>query len=84
MVAPGKLDFGDGLFGRMDMTIWLLETESGLIKIPEFSFDHAFKKDSPWDEKAMRKCTSFITKLHDAYPGWVVDGELKAAILFKL
>ncbi|MCD4665565.1 MAG: hypothetical protein K8R68_09865, partial [Bacteroidales bacterium] len=84
MVVPGKLDFGDGLFGRMDMTIWLLETASGQIKIPEFSFDHAFNQDRAWDKNAMQKCTSFIKKLKEYEPDWVVPGKLKAAFVFEL
>ena len=27
MVVPGKLDFGDGLFGRVDMTVWIIPTQ---------------------------------------------------------
>ena len=84
MVVPGKLDFGDGLYGRMDMTIWILETESGKIVIPEFSFDHAFFEDRIFDDAAMQRCTTFIDKLQAAYPDWVVPGALKAAFLFDM
>lgn len=84
MIAPGKLDFGDGLQGRMDITIWILNSNSGQLKIPEFSFDHPYKTDQKWDDAAMQKCTSFIHKLYEAYPDWVVPGDLKAAYLFKL
>jgi len=44
MVVPGELDFGDGLFGRMDMTVWLIDTAEGVLSIPEFSFDHVVLK----------------------------------------
>ncbi|MBC8184078.1 hypothetical protein H8E88_23550 [candidate division KSB1 bacterium] len=83
-VAPGKLDFGDGLFGCIDMTIWLLETESGQVKIPEFSFDHPFFKDRKYNNEAMQRCTAFITKLHDAHPEWTVPGTSKTAALFEM
>jgi len=84
MVVPGKLDFGDGLYGRMDMTVWLLEGPDGIISVPEFSFDHPFSQDKTYDPVAMEKCTTFINKLNDKYPEWVVPGELKAATLFNL
>lgn len=83
MVKPGKLDFGAGLLGRMDMTVWFLETEAGVISIPEFSFDHDFIQGQEWDEAAMQKCTSFIDELYKAQPEWVVPGALKAAALFN-
>lgn len=84
MVVPGKLDFGDGLYGRMDMTVWLLEGPDGIISVPEFSFDHPFHPDKTYDPVAMEKCTTFINKLYEKYPEWVVPGELKAATLFNL
>lgn len=84
MVKPGKLDFGAGLHGRMDMTVWFLETEAGVMSIPEFSFDHDFIQGQEWDKAAMEKCTSFIDELYKANPEWVVPGALKAAALFNL
>jgi len=82
MVRPGKLDFGDDLYGRMDMTIWLVELGGNQVSIPEFSFDHPFSQDKEYDAKAMERCTSFINKLQEKYPEWVVPGKLKAAYLF--
>ena len=82
MVRPGKLDFGDGLYGRMDMTIWLVELGGELVSIPEFSFDHPFYEDKEFDSVAMQRCTSFINKLQQKNPDWVIPGKLKAAYLF--
>ncbi len=84
MVMPGKLDFGDGLFGRMDMTVWIIQTEDGKISVPEFSFDHPFSQDKKYSDEAMQKCTSFIDKLKEYKPEWVVPGVLKAAVVFDL
>ncbi len=84
MVVPGKLEFGDDLFGRMDITVWLIETENGVISVPEFSFDHPFHNDKRYNEKAMLKCTSFINKLKEYKSEWVVPGELKASVVFNL
>jgi len=84
MVVPGKLDFGDGLYGRMDMTVWALETENGTVLVPEFSFDHPFFEDRDFDAAAMLRCTTFIEKLQVASPSWVVPGALKAAEVFAL
>ncbi len=83
-VVLGDLDFGKGLHGSMDMTIWILETEAGQIKIPEFSFDHPYNLDKVWDKEAMLKCTTFINKLNDAHPEWVVPGSSKATALFEM
>ncbi len=82
MVRPGKLDFGDGLYGRMDMTIWFVELDGQQVSIPEFSFDHPFYNDKEFDAEAMERCKSFINKLQDKYPEWVIPGKLKAAYLF--
>ena len=82
MVRPGKLDFGDGLFGRMDMTIWMVELGKKQFGIPEFSFDHPFHSDKKYNEEAMNRCTIFINKLGEQYPDWIVPGKLKAAYLF--
>ncbi len=82
MITPGKLDFGDGLFGRIDMTIWNVQTENGELRIPEFSFDHSFLDDRDFEEAAMKRCESFINKLHDFKPDWTSPGALKAAFLF--
>jgi len=82
MVVPGKLDFGDGLFGRVDMTIWIVQTENGEVRIPEFSFDHPFLENREYNKEAMARCTDFIDKLQKFEPNWVVPGALKAAFLF--
>jgi len=82
MVIPGRLDFGDGLFGRVDMTIWIVQTENGELRIPEFSFDHPFLEDREYNKEAMRRCTDFIDKLQKFESSWVVPGALKAAFLF--
>ena len=82
MVRPGKLDFGDGLYGRMDMTIWLVELGGELVSIPEFSFDHPFYEDKEFDAEAMERCTSFINRLQEKNSNWVIPGKLKAAYLF--
>ena len=82
MVVPGKLDFGDGLFGRVDMTIWIVQTENGEVRIPEFSFDHPFLENREYNEEAMARCTDFIDKLQNFEPNWVAPGALKAAFLF--
>ena len=83
MVKPGKLEFGDGLFGRMDMSVWIVETEEGEMRIAEFSFDHDFLKDRQYDAEAMKRCTSFIEKLNEYKPEWSEAGKLKAAYLFE-
>lgn len=82
MVKPGKLDFGDGLYGRMDMSVWIVETEAGELRIAEFSFDHDFLKDRQYDAAAMEKCKMFIKKLNEKAPEWSAPGRLKAAFLF--
>ena len=82
MVVPGKLDFGDGLFGRVDMTIWIVQNENGEVRIPEFSFDHPFLENREYSKEAMARCTDFIDKLQKFEPNWVVPGALKAAFLF--
>ena len=82
MVVPGKLDFGDGLFGRVDMTIWIVQTENGEVRIPEFSFDHPFLENREYSKEAMARCTDFIDKLQKFEPNWVIPGALKAAFLF--
>ena len=82
MVVPGKLDFGDGLFGRVDMTIWIVQTENGEVRIPEFSFDHPFLENREYSKEAMARCTNFIDKLQKFEPNWVIPGALKAAFLF--
>ncbi len=82
MVVPGKLDFGDGLFGRVDMTIWIIQTEDGELLIPEFSFDHPFLENREYNKEAMRRCTDFIDELQKFQPDWVAPGALKAAFLF--
>jgi len=82
MVVPGKLDFGDGLFGRVDMTIWIVQTENGEVRIPEFSFDHPFLENREYSKEAMARCTDFIDKLQKFEPNLVAPGALKAAFLF--
>jgi hypothetical protein len=82
MVIPGRLDFGDGLFGRVDMTIWIVQTENGELRIPEFSFDHPFLEDREYNKEAMMRCTNFIDELQKFQPDWVAPGALKAAFLF--
>ena len=82
MVIPGRLDFGDGLFGRVDMTIWIVKTENGELRIPEFSFDHPFLEDREYNKEAMMRCTNFIDELQKFQPDWVAPGALKAAFLF--
>tara|TARA_B100000686_G_scaffold333203_1_gene398878 strand:- start:165 stop:1082 length:918 start_codon:yes stop_codon:yes gene_type:complete len=84
MITPGKLDFGDGLFGRVDITVWIIPTQDGELRIPEFSFDHPFLDGKQYDKDAMRRCTEFIIKLQQFEPDWVIAGALKAAFLFEL
>ena len=84
MVVPGKLDFGDGLYGRVDMTVWIVPTTDGEQKIPEFSFDHSFIDGRQYEQTAMGRCKDFMLRLQEYEPGWVVPGTLKAAFLFEL
>ena len=84
MIIPGKLDFGDGLFGRVDITVWIIPTQDGELRIPEFSFDHPFLDGKQYDKDAMRRCTEFMVKLQQFEPDWVIEGALKAASLFEL
>ena len=83
MIRPGKFEFGDGLKGRVDITVWIVELGGEQVKIPEFSFDHPFPEDREYSEEALRKCTTFIEKLQEKAPEWVVPGKLKAAYLFE-
>lgn len=83
MIRPGKLEFSDGLRGRIDMTVWLVDLGGRQVKIPEFSFDHPFPEDRGYKEEAMRKCTTFIEKLQEKAPDWVIPGKLKARYLFE-
>jgi hypothetical protein len=83
MIRPGKLEFGDGLKGRIDITVWIVELDGEQVKIPEFSFDHPFPEDREYSEEALKKCTTFIEKLQEKAPDWVVPGKLKAAYLFE-
>lgn len=83
MVAPGKLDFGDGLFGRVDMSVWIIPTENGELRISEFSFDHPFLDGKKYAKDAMTRCTDFMVKLQEFEPDWVISGALKAAFLFE-
>jgi len=83
MVQMGHLDFGKGLLGRMDMSVWIIVPEAGdTVLISEFSFDHDFFRDKNFDPDAMAQCRSFIDKLYEAKPDWVVPGALKAAFVF--
>ena len=84
MVTPGKLDFGDGLFGRVDMSVWIIPTKDGELRISEFSFDHPFLYGKQYDKNAMNRCTEFIVNLKEFQPSWVKPGALKAAFLFEL
>ena len=84
MVAPGKLDFGDGLFGRVDMSVWIIPTQNGELRLAEFSFDHPFLDGKPYTKEAMDRCTNFIINLQEYEPDWVILGALKAAFLFEL
>ena len=84
MVMPGKLDFGDGLFGRVDMSVWIIPTKDGELRISEFSFDHPFLNGKQYDKDAMNRCTEFIVNLKEFQPSWVKPGALKAAFLFEL
>ena len=84
MVVPGKLDFGDGLYGRVDMTVWIVPTTDGEQKIPEFSFDHSFIDGRQYEKTAMGRCRDFMLRLQEYEPGWVVPGTLKASFLFEL
>jgi|TARA_B100000035_G_scaffold146946_1_gene125234 hypothetical protein len=83
MMRPGKFEFGDGLKGRIDLTVWLLDLGGEEVRIPEFSFDHPFPEDRDYSEEALRKCTTFIDRLQEEAPDWVVPGKLKAAFLFE-
>ena len=82
-VAPGKLDFGDGLFGSVDITVWIVQTENGLERIPEFSFDHPFLENREYSKEAMTRCTDFIDKLQKFETSWVVPGASKTSFLFE-
>jgi len=82
MVKPGKLEFGDGLYGRMDMSVWIVQTEAGELRIAEFSFDHDFPRDREIDPVAMERCRGFIDRLYEKAPEWTTPGRLKAAYLF--
>ncbi|MEN8209812.1 MAG: hypothetical protein ABFR50_11245 [Candidatus Fermentibacteria bacterium] len=83
-VSPGEFDFGDGLKAEIDITVWIIEKGSGKIMIPEFSFDHDYRKDHPWSAEAMRRCTSFMKTFQTAHTDWVVPGTSKTQVLYDL
>lgn len=84
LVRPGKIDFGEGLLARVDMTVWLINYKGRQISIPEISYDHEIDESSNVSEKTMQKCAAFLEQLQVKAPDWVVGGDLKAAILYKL
>jgi hypothetical protein len=66
------------------MTVWIIPTRDGELRIPEFSFDHPFVDGKQYDKDAMSRCTEFMVKLQEFEPSWVMPGALKAAFLFEL
>lgn len=83
-IGPGSLDFGDGLVVEMDFTVWLVPTESGVISIPEFSYDHGFSDDVVYGEAALERCFEFMKHVNAHSPDWVVAGRSKSAYLYEL
>ena len=83
LYRPGKIDFGSGLFGRIDMSVWKVQVGDSLWLIPEFSYDHPFDADVVISKEAMKLNRAFLNKLRDAAPDWVVPGKLKASYLFE-
>ena len=81
-VKLGKLDFGDELYGKMSISVWVAELGLEQISIPEFSFDHPFHQDKKYNSEAMETCASFINKLNEKYPDWTAPGKSKSAHLF--
>jgi len=79
IVKPGKIDFGNGLFGRADMSVWII---NGNI-IPEFSFDHPLDNWTVIPSESVDECEAFIAALQRKAPDWYVDGRLKAAFVFE-
>ena len=78
IVKTGFIDYGNDLFGRVDMSAWII---NGNI-IPEFSYDHPLDN---WDDipsESVDECEAFIAALQQKAPDWYVDGKLKAAFVF--
>lgn len=81
-VKLGKLDFGNDLYGKMSIAVWIAELGEELVRIPEFSFDHPYPKDNEYNSEAMELCTTFIKKLKVMNPDWTAPGKSKSSYLF--
>lgn len=79
IVKPGRIDFGNDLFGRVDMSVWIFNGKM----IPEFSFDHPLDGWESVPPSSVDQCELFVGLLQSAAPEWCVDGKLKAAFVFE-
>jgi hypothetical protein len=79
VVTPGRLDFGNGLTGEVDISVWLIDDQV----IGEFSFDHSMEDMDGAPSSSVDRCESFVAHLQKAAPEWCVDGRLKATFVYE-
>jgi len=83
-ISPGKIDFGNGFECEIDIKVWILRKDEREVIIPEFSFDHSFPKQSENKDEMIEKCSSFMNKVIEFEPKWIIPGRSKSSILFEL
>lgn len=78
-VAPGELDFGNGLKGDVSISVWYDRSNSKLI-IGEFSYEVAL--NSTASEEALKKCEAFFNKLQQKTAERLYPGQVKVQFVY--
>ena len=79
-VSPGKLDFGEGIRAKADISLWY--NKEGELLIAEFSFDHSIRDFDNPPEKATKHLFRFFKALYNGTKDWKATALTKTSFTY--
>ena len=83
LLALGQLDFGKGMVGKCDISLWRTRGEHKQL-VGEFAFQVQFSLRELLADKPKKLATQFYLALQDEVKDWLALGVTKTAMVYRL
>ena len=83
LVPLGQLDFGKGIVGKCDISLWRTRGEHKSL-VGEFAFQVKFDRKEDVGDKQRKAVAQFYISLQQDVKDWIALGVTKTAMVYRL